>query len=113
MAMPAVKSGATLMCTFGLAPSTLRVLQPNRDATVADGTGMSNVPPFGMCQSMANPAVAAASAAARGVLTPMPCTPVCSMWVPGDPTTQIQGIPALTRTSQLMCAFAGVITIVG
>jgi len=68
--------------------------------------------PFGMCQSPANPAVAAATAAALGVLTPMPCVPVIpAPWVPGAPTVLLANMPALDNTSKLMCAYAGVIEI--
>jgi hypothetical protein len=56
--------------------------------------------------------VAAATAAALGVLTPMPCVPVIpAPWVPGAPTVLVANMPALNNTSKLMCAWAGVISI--
>ncbi len=74
--------GAMMMCTFGMAPSSLVVLPVNRvmtnempDANIMDHIPMVNIMPFGMCMSVANPTVAAATAAALGVLTPMPCIP--------------------------------------
>jgi hypothetical protein len=111
--------GATLQCSFGVAPSTLTVLPTNRTldptpaATIADSVPLLNVLPFGMCTSIANPTVAAATAAALGVLTPMPCIPVpVGPWAPGSPTVLIGGIPALNSTSKLICAWAGVISII-
>jgi uncharacterized Zn-binding protein involved in type VI secretion len=111
--------GATLQCSFGVAPSTLVVLPQNRtmtgtpDANIMDNKPMVNILPFGMCSSMANPTVAAATAAALGVLTPMPCVPaIPGPWVPGSPTVMIAGMPALNNSSKLMCAYAGVIQIV-
>jgi hypothetical protein len=71
-----------------------------------------NIAPFGMCTSIANPAVAAATSAALGVLTPVPCVPATvSPWIPGSPTVMIGGMPALNKTSQCMCLWAGVISI--
>jgi hypothetical protein len=71
-----------------------------------------NVPPFGMCNSPSNPMVAAATAAALGVLTPMPCVPVTAApWVVGAPTVLIGGMPALNNSSKLMCNWGGVIQI--
>ncbi len=111
--------GATMMCTFGLAPSTLIVLPQNRvlvnnlpAANIMDHIPIVNIPPFGMCQSLANPTVAAATAAALGVLTPMPCVPVVpAPWAPGAPNVLIGNMPALDNMSKCICAWAGVISI--
>ena len=111
--------GATLQCSFGAAPSTLAVLPVNKvltqtpDANIMDNKPLVNIMPFGMCSSATNPAVIAATAAALGVLTPMPCIPVIpAPWAPGSPTVLIANQPALNNTSKLMCAYAGVIQIV-
>ena len=111
-------TGAMLQCSFGLAPSTLvalptpRVLIEGRPAAVVTSTITgANVPPFGMCSSLANPTVAAATSAALGILTPMPCLPtIVGTWLPGAVRTLIGGVPALTAGSQCACAFGGVIT---
>ena len=111
--------GATLKCSFGAAPSSLVVLPANRtltqtpDANIMDNKPMVNIMPFGMCSSLANPAVAAATAAALGALTPQPCVPVIAApWVPGAATVLIANMPALDNTCKLMCAWAGVIEVV-
>lgn len=112
--------GATLQCSFGVAPSSLIVLPTNRTlvsnmpmATIMDYAPMVNIPPFGMCTSLANPTVASATAAAMGVLTPMPCIPVTAApWVPGSPTVLVGNMPALNESSKLMCSWAGVIQII-
>lgn len=112
-----VTGGAMTLCTFGAAPGVLNVLPAGTLAGAPVATIMDNVPflnigPFTLCTSLANPAVATATAAALGVLTPMPCTPVIpAPWTPGSPTVMIQGRPALTNTSTCMCAYGGLITI--
>lgn len=114
-----VCSGATLMCSFGLAPSSLMVLPTNKTMTgnmpaanIMDHVPMMNIMPFGMCTSLANPTVASATAAAMGVLTPMPCIPATSSpWMPGAPTVMLGNQPALNNTSKLMCNWAGVIQV--
>ncbi len=111
---------ATLQCSFGAAPSTLMVLPTNRTLSsnmpagnIMDNKPFVNIMPFGVCMSLANPAVASATAAALGVLTPMPCTPVTpAPWAPGSPTVLVGKMPALNNTSKCMCAFGGVISIV-
>lgn len=111
-------AGAMLKCSFGLAPGTLMVLPASQvmtgvaDANIMDNKPMVNILPFGMCTSLGNPQVAAATAAALGVLVPMPCIPMTSApWMPGSPTVLLGNLPALNNTSKLMCMAGGVIEI--
>lgn len=115
-----VVSGAMTQCTFGAAPGTLSVLPLNKvmcggppAANIMDNKPMVNVAPFGVCMSLANPTVAAATAAALGVLTPMPCIPnTAAPWVVGAPTILMGNMPALNDSSMLMCNWGGVIKVV-
>src|SRR4051812_17681129 len=114
-----VSMGATMICSFGAAPSSLVVLPKNKvlcegppAANIMDHIPLLNIMPFGVCTSLANPTVAAATAAALGVLTPMPCIPAtASPWVPGAPTVLLGNQPMLDSTSKCMCNWAGVISI--
>jgi hypothetical protein len=113
-----VAVGATLQCSFGVAPGVLTVLPVNRTMTggpaanIMDHVPMLNILPFGMCNCPSNPMVAAATAAALGVLTPMPCIPMTSApWMPGAPTVMVGGMPSLQNSSKLMCQWGGVIQI--
>jgi hypothetical protein len=114
-----VVNGALLQCSFGAAPSSMVVVPKNMTnavsqpaANIMDNIPNTNILPFAMCMSLANPAVAAATAAALGVLTPQPCVPVTpAPWVPGSPTVMIKNMPALNNSSKLMCTWAGVISI--
>ena len=110
--------GAVTQCTFGMAPSSLMVLPLNLvmtgtpSANIMDNKPMVNVLPFAMCQSMANPMVIAATAAALGVLVPMPCIPITmAPWMPGAPTVLLGNMPTLNNSSKLMCMWGGVISI--
>lgn len=114
-----VINGAKLKCNQGTSPGSLTVLpamgtdadeQPT--ATVNDYVPMVNIAPFGMCQTQANPQVAAATAAAQGVLTPQPCIPVTtSAWSPGSSVVTIQGVKALRDDSKCNCQWTGSIEI--
>lgn len=113
-----VASAATLQCSFGLAPGSLMVLPANSvftgvpAANIMDHMAMVNVLPFGMCNCPANPTVAAATAAALGVLVPMPCIPMTmAPWMPGSPTVLIGGMPSLQSSSKLTCQWGGIIQI--
>jgi Domain of unknown function (DUF4280) len=114
MPSPHVCMGATLKCMFALPPGTskLIVLPLNRTMTsnkpaanIMDHIPIVNIPPFGMCQSPTNPLFIAATAAAMGTPTPVPCIPVTvAPWSPGSPTVKLGPAPALNMTSMLTCA---------
>ena len=115
---PVAVAGAIISCTFGMAPGTLNVVAPRAlvegrpAATIMDIAPMVNISPFGMCMSLSNPTVAAATAAALGVLTPMPCVPVVpAPWTPMAPMMLLAGQPALVAGSMCNCAFGGVINL--
>lgn len=110
----------TTMCTcsFGAAPAPLTVTSQMTVsmgglpvATILDGAPATNLPTFGMCSSLSNPAVAAATAAALGVLTPAPCMPVTVGWMPGCPTVSVCKRPMLNTQSKLVCAYGGQIQV--
>ena len=109
--------GAMMKCTFGVAPSTLiptpKPIMTSHmiAANIMDHVPIMNIPPFGMCNCPGNPMVAAATAAALGVLTPMPCIPnTPAPWSPGAATVMLQNFPALDNISMLTCIWGGVIT---
>lgn len=114
-----VTAGAQLTCTFGAAPSALVITPQNKVmagnkpvGTIMDNKPMVNIMPFGVCNSMSNPTVAAATSAAMGVLTPQPCVPVTpSPWTPGSPTVKVGNIPALTDSCKLVCNWGGQIAV--
>ena len=117
MGIPVVV-GATCLCTMGTAPGQVNPTNQmsirvggKPVASIADAAPMTNVMPCGMCTSMANPTVAAATAAAMGVLTPQPCIPSpAGVWnCPG--TVRVGGKPVLTNNATLICVYGGTISI--
>lgn len=112
-----VTNNALLQCSFGMMPTPLTVIRPLTTcgkqpmANIMDKVPILNIKPFGMCQSMANPTVAAATAAAMGVLTPMPCMPIIA--APWAPPAQVKvfNMPALLANAKCMCQWGGVISI--
>lgn len=112
-----VCSGTKLKCSFGLSFGSLNVMSQTKVsdvamiATIMDNKPM-NIGNFGMCQSMSNPSVASATAAASGVLTPQPCFPnVIAPWTFGSLKVQISSYPALQDKSKLNCSYGGIIEI--
>ncbi len=115
-----VVMGASMMCSFGTAPSSLIVIPSGPPvmaggmlaATIMDFKPGANIPPFVMCNAPANPTVIAATAAKLGVPSPGACTPVTTgPWIPGCPTVLIGNMPALNNASKCMCTWGGVISI--
>ena len=115
-----VCSGAMMKCTMGTAPAKLTVL-PTRtiylagqpQANISDHQTMVNLAPFGLCRSLAFPPTAAATAAALGTLTPMPCmhnTP--APWFVGKMDYLIKGQPALLKSCKCQCMWGGTISLV-
>ncbi|MBP3273907.1 MAG: DUF4280 domain-containing protein [Butyrivibrio sp.] len=115
-----VTATGTCMCTMGTTPAPIKVTSQAKTlaggkpcATIQDASPMANVGPFGMCTSLANPQVAAATTAALGVLTPQPCIPApAGMWIPTKPKVLIGGKPCLSQDCKMICAYAGQISIV-
>lgn len=115
--MQQVCAGATMKCSFGTAPAILIVVRTILNGTpianIMDYKPFVNIPTFVMCSSLANPTVASATAAAAGVLTPMPCIPVTTApWITGIFNVLIDNMPALNKSSTLLCSYGGVIQIV-
>ena len=114
-----VVNGAPIACSFGAAPSTLVATPQHRAlcgdqpaANILDNKPFLNIPGFGACSSLANPMVAAATAAAFGALTPQPCMPVIvAPWVLGAPTVLLDDLPTLDNSAKCLCIWAGVISI--
>jgi hypothetical protein len=114
----AVVTGTPMTCSMGTAPMTFIATGNSLTnasklpvGTVNDIVMAVNIPPFLLCKSPSNPAVAAATAAALGVLTPMPCTPmVAGPWSPGSEVAKLAKQKALTKGSTCNCSFGGSIS---
>lgn len=113
-------TAAVLNCSFGGAPSVLVADElpgaPKQTglatATIVQSVPLKNIMPFGPCSSLANPTVAQATAAAQGVLTPMPCLPAAiSPWAPGSLCASHLGIPLAHADAICNCGFGGVIKV--
>lgn len=108
MGAPIVAAMTQCMCQFGAAPVPFNVLPNNKVmiggkpvACIMDNKPMVEIPPFGVCTSQTNPAVAAAMGA------PQPCTPsVPAPGTPGNPTVMIGGNPIMNINSRLSCTNA-------
>ena len=122
MADSYVCSGAKIRCTMGTGVATLTVLPPpvrtvlltgKPQANVSDTKPIVNVGSCGNCRSLLYPPTAAATAAAEGVLTPMPCVPsIIGTWFPGKLDYLVQGPPALLKSDHCQCAFGGTVSLI-
>lgn len=119
MTLAVVGEVSLIQCCFGLMPTPLIVL-PDRTVlaegmlmgNISDMIPLANIEPFGMCVSLANPAVLTATILDLGVLTPMPCVPVTvAPWDSEALTVLVEGPPAIDQTAILMCIWAGVILV--
>ena len=115
-----VCKGAKLKCSMGNQQSDLGVVHPVKPvylhgenmANIMDNKPMMNINPFGQCKSLANPTVAAATAANLGRLQPMPCIPnTVTPWTGGKTDVLVKMQPALLNNGKLMCMWAGMIEV--
>ena len=120
MTLAVVGGTSLIQCSFGLVPTPLVVL-PDRTVlaegmlmgNISDIVPFANIEPFGECISLANPEVLAATIAAAGILTPMPCIPITpDPWLSESLNVLVGGLPALDQTAIVMCIWAGVIHVV-
>ncbi|MDR2666636.1 MAG: DUF4280 domain-containing protein [Holosporales bacterium] len=117
--MPIAVCGALCKCSFGTAPSSLSVIPKNPVfacglpvVSIADMIPMVNIMTFGMCSTMTNPTVASATAAALGVLTPMPCIPATvAPWLPSKPIVIMPTGPVVCSGDMCTCMWGGMISI--
>lgn len=111
---PIVTQGTILKCSFGNMPAPIMVLPDKKVksmlpvAVKSDHIPLLNILPFGMCSSPANPMVAAATAAAFGVLTPVPCIP-CTLrdWTKPCDKVKVHGKEVINMDSGLQCLYGG------
>ena len=113
-----VCNGAQLKCSMGDSQSELSVkgksgFYGGEDiANIMDFNPMTNIQPFGQCQSLVNPTVATATTANLGKLQPMPCIPnTTTPWMNGKTNVNAFGHPVLMTKSNLLCLWAGNIEI--
>lgn len=119
--IPYVTQNAILRCPFGLMTSILNVVDStrasigkNKMAVQSDKVPLVNIPIFGMCTSIVNPAVQAATLAAMGTLTPAACPGVKAImgWSPPPSNVLNSTSRYLLQTCTLLCSFGGNIHIV-
>lgn len=109
-----------MKCSFGDKESRLKIPKTHKmfihgkaQGNIGDFKPNENIMPFGKCSSLANPTVAAATAANNGVLKPMPCVPATVIpWVNGKADFLIENNPALINESTNTCIWCGLIEIV-
>lgn len=115
------KAGDKITCPFAMGGTAALMVNPSRKvflekkpmANIMDFQPMSCIPSFGMCSTLSNPAVASATSAAMGVLTPQPCVPVVTApWVGAKPDVLVEGAPALLTNGQATCAWGGMISFI-
>ncbi len=112
-------AGALIQCPFGTTPANLSVTSQSSvlidgkpAATIQDSAPIANISGCGMCSNPTNPQVAAATAAALGVLTPQPCVPAVSgTWLTTQTKCLANGKPCLTSEATAICSYGGTLSI--
>ncbi len=114
--MSAVNDGSIISCSCGDIPIPFDIL-PIHDLLIEDVPGGNimdfipfvNIVDFGICTSIANPAVLAIlifTGNQEGPCIPIITTP----WMPGSFKVQVGGSPAILTNSTTICVWAGEIS---
>lgn len=110
-----VVTAAQCRCSYGSAPATFSATSLSVSASMAAGgvrdVKSGSIATFGMCSSLANPAVASATSAANGVLTPQLCVPVLAAWSPGARQVAFSSVASVDDASTCSCSWGGVIQV--
>ncbi len=108
-----VEDGVLARCQFGTTPSPVHTTDQIPFAAASDFVPFKNIHPFGVCSCPRNPTVAAATAAAMGKLTPMPCVPAISQpWQASQARIWVRGVRALDPHSTVCCRWGGLIQLI-
>lgn len=119
MGLSYVIEGAKLKCSYGDKESVFQVPMHHKtfisgkpQGNIMDFKPMINIQPFGLCSSLANPAVAAATAANDGRLKKMPYVPATvTPWMNGKVDCLVGDAPAIMNNSTLVCRWCGKIVV--
>lgn len=119
MGTPVITTGTLLTCKpWGTVPMPMNVLPLNRvmtgklpTATMTDTIPFLNIPSFIMCTSKLNPAVISIMASTLGAVQMAPCVPApAGPWMMAGMRVLAGKKPVVTKSSCLMCMWAGMIT---
>lgn len=110
-----------ITCSMGTTPTVPFTANPLPGAPTVNGLVVAtvdqvvmgaNIAPFGQCNSVTNPAVILATAAAQGVHTPAPCTPaVALLWTQPSACAKLGALQFATAGSQCFCTLGGQISV--
>jgi hypothetical protein len=102
----------TSFSVFNILPKN-KVLSSSMPLAVTTNVDSYSIATFGMCFSLANPAVSAATAQALGILTPVACKPmILASWQGTSNKVFINNYPLLTVGCKLFCAYSGIIEVI-
>jgi peptidoglycan hydrolase-like protein with peptidoglycan-binding domain len=102
---PLVCSGDMVFCTHGTETRGIKVSPPNRPANVLDNKAITNIPPFGGCLSLDNPAVRKANEAFQDAQGPL--GPLYKPWEPGEKKKYGHGPVPAACSPLLLSAWKG------
>ena len=107
----------TLRCNFGSCSSQMYIwgnLNNNKEfiENISGNKPTGNIMSFGMCSSLSNPTVCAATACSLGFLSPQPCVAnIAFPWMSSQNGTVVKSDLPIDENSKTYCSYGGQITI--